>query len=85
MKNLIEAYSAVLAAPDADQEVHRHQADLPEDVEQHEVQRDEDAEHAHFQQQEEDEVLLHPRVDGERGVEQATASSAARSGRSTAR
>ena len=48
-------------APDADQEVHRDEADLPEDVEEDQVERDEHAQHAHFEQQEEEEELPHPR------------------------
>ena len=50
------------AAPDADQEVHRHQRELPEDVEQEQVLRDEYARHADFQQQEEDHELAHPGI-----------------------
>jgi hypothetical protein len=46
-------------APDADDEVHRHEHELPEDVEEEEVERDERAEHARFQHQHEEEVLLH--------------------------
>ena len=37
---------APVAAPDADQEVHRHQHDFPEQEEQQEVERDEGADHA---------------------------------------
>ncbi len=55
---------AVGAAPDADDEVHRHQHDFPEDVEQEEVQGQEDAQHAHFEDEEGDHVLLHPLLDG---------------------
>ncbi len=53
-----------LAAPDADQEVHRDQHDLPEDVEEEEVVGDQGAEHAGGEQQhggaEERPVLLDP-------------------------
>ena len=70
-KNLIAAYSRRGPAPDADEEVHRHQADLEEDVEQEEVEGHEDAEHARLQEQEEGEVLLHAGVDGARGVPEA--------------
>ena len=49
-------------APDADEQVHGHQADLPEDVEQDQVQGDKDAEHAHLQQEEEQEELFDPRA-----------------------
>ena len=58
-------------APDADQEVHRHQAHLPEHVEKDQVQRHEDAEHAHFEQQEEEEELPHPHLDRPRRVPQS--------------
>ena len=51
------------AAPDADDEVHRHQHDLPEDVEQEHVQHHEDAEHARLQEQEESVVLLDALLD----------------------
>ena len=41
-----------LAAPDADQEIHRHEHHFPENVEEHEIERHENAEHARLQQQE---------------------------------
>ena len=50
-------------APDADDEVHRHQHHFPEDVEEEEVERAEDAQHPDFEEQEEDVVLLHPLLD----------------------
>ena len=50
--------------PDADQEVHRHQHDLPEDVEQEEIQRHEDAQHAGFQEQQAAVIRLLHLVDG---------------------
>ena len=37
------------AAPDADDEVHRHQHEFPEDVEQEEIERHEYADHARLQ------------------------------------
>ena len=43
MKNLMAAYSRLVAAPDPDDEVHRDQHDLEEDVEEEEVERDEHA------------------------------------------
>ncbi len=52
-----------LVAPDADQEVHRHQHELPEEVEQEEVQGQE---HAHHPGQDPEEVEVeeaHPVVD----------------------
>ena len=48
------------AAPDADEEVHRHQHHFPEQEEQQEVQRHERAEHPGLQHEQEDVVLLHP-------------------------
>jgi hypothetical protein len=44
------------AAPDADDEVHRHQHHFPENVEKRQVQRDEAAEHARLEEQEGDRV-----------------------------
>ena len=49
--------------PDADDQVHRHEDDLPEDVEEEEVEREEDTEHSCLKDQEADEVLLHARLD----------------------
>ena len=54
-------------APDADQEVHRQQHDLPEDVEEEEVERAEHAHHAGVEQQEQREVALDRLVDAPRG------------------
>ena len=48
------------AAPDADEEVHRHQHDLPEHIEQEEVQGHEHAEHAGLQEEQEDVIFLLP-------------------------
>ena len=45
---------APLVAPDADQEVHRHQHRVPEDVEEEQIERDEDADHRALEQQQED-------------------------------
>ncbi len=53
--------------PDADEEVHGHQGDLPEDIEQDQVQGDEHAEHADLEDQEPEEVLLDPVDDVQRG------------------
>jgi hypothetical protein len=53
-----------VAAPDADEEVHRHQHDLPEQEEQQEVERNERADHAGLEHQQEDVVLLHALPDG---------------------
>ncbi len=58
-------------APNPDQEVHRHEADLPEHVEEHEVERDKHAQHAHLEQEEQEEELAHPRLDGAGGVPEA--------------
>ena len=54
---------AVGATPDADDQVHRDQYDLPEDVEEEEVEREEDAEHPCLQDEEANEVLLHAVLD----------------------
>ena len=50
------------AAPDADDEVHRHEHDFPEDVEEEEVESQEHAQHAHLEHEEGDHVLLHARA-----------------------
>ena len=49
-----------VAAPDADQEVHRDQHHLPEQEEQQEVERHEGADHPGLEEEQEDVVLLHP-------------------------
>ncbi len=54
---------AVRAAPDADDQVHRDQDDLPEDVEEEQVQGHEDADHADLEDEEGDHVALHPVLD----------------------
>ena len=51
------------AAPDSDQQIHRHQHGFPEDEEQEEVQRHEDAEHAGLQHQEPRVVFLDAGID----------------------
>ena len=48
-----------VASPDADEEIHRHEHDLPEQEEQQEVETDERPHHACLQDQQEDVVLLH--------------------------
>src|SRR3990172_1000735 len=45
-------------APYADDEVHRHQHQLPEHVKEEEIERDEGAEHAGLEREQEEEVLL---------------------------
>ncbi len=62
---------AVGATPDADDEVHRHQDDLPEDVEQEQVQGQEHAQHAHLEREEGDHVFLDARLDGPEGRQDA--------------
>ena len=47
-----------VAAPHADQEIHRHQHHFPEQVEEEEIERHENAQHAHLQQQEQNVVFL---------------------------
>ena len=49
-----------LAAPDADDEVHRDQHHLPEDVEEEQVERDERAEHAGLEDEHRDDELARP-------------------------
>ncbi len=51
------------AAPDADQQVHRHQHGFPENKEEEEIERHEDAEHAGLQHQKPDVVFLHAILD----------------------
>ena len=50
-------------APDADQEVHRHERDFPEDVEQEEVDGDEDADEAEFQKDQQRKIFFHAMLD----------------------
>ena len=52
------------AAPDADDEVHRHEHDFPEDVEEEEVERAERADHAGLQHEQQRVVLLLAVMDG---------------------
>src|SRR5208283_5516200 len=47
-----------LAAPDGDDEIHRHQHGLPENEEEQEIERHEDAQHGGLQEQEEGVVFL---------------------------
>ena len=49
---------ALVVAPDADQEIHRDQDEVPEHVEQEDVERAEDADHRRLEQQHEDRELL---------------------------
>ena len=49
---------APLAAPDADDEVHRHEHHFPEHVEEERVERHEASEHARLEEQERDQVAL---------------------------
>ena len=46
------------AAPDADDQVHRHEHQLPEHVEQEQIERDERAEHRAVQEQEREAQVL---------------------------
>ena len=52
-----------LAAPYANQKIHRHQHHFPEHVEQHEIQRHENAQHARLQQQQQNVIFLFALVD----------------------
>ena len=48
-----------VASPDADEEIHRHEHDLPEQEEQQEVEADERSHHACLEDEQKDVVLLH--------------------------
>ena len=52
----------LVVAPDADEEIHRDEDDVPEDVEQEQIERQEHADHRRFQQQHENRELLHALV-----------------------
>ena len=45
---------AALAAPDADEQVHRHEHDFPVEIEEEQVHRHEDADQAGFERQNRD-------------------------------
>ena len=64
-EELERGVDAVLAAPLADQEVHRDQAELEEDEEEHQVQRDEDADHGRLEHQHQGQECPGPLVDVE--------------------
>ena len=57
------------SAPDADDEVHRHQHQFPEDVEQEEIERKKHADHARLQQQEHGVVFADAILNGAPGAE----------------
>jgi hypothetical protein len=46
--------NAAVVAPDADEEIHRHQHRVPEHIEQEQIERDEHADHRALEQQDED-------------------------------
>src|SRR4030095_3482826 len=48
----------VLAAPDTDQKIHRHQHHFPEHIKEEEIERDEDSQHPSLKQEEEDVELF---------------------------
>ena len=52
------------AAPDADQQIHRHEHGFPEDEEEEEIERHENAEHAGLQNQKPDVIFLDAILDG---------------------
>ena len=58
---------AAVAAPDADQEIHRHQHHFPEHIEEEEIERHENAQHADLQQQEQNVIFLGANLDGAPG------------------
>ena len=57
-KELDRSVQAIGAAPDADDEIHRHQHHLPEDVEKEEIERRKDSKHPGLQEKQKDVVLL---------------------------
>ncbi len=52
------------AAPDADQQIHRHQHRFPENEEEEKIERHEDAEHSRLQHQKPDVIFFDAVVDG---------------------
>ncbi len=52
------------SAPDADEEVHGYEHQLPEDIEKNEVQGAQGAYHGGLEEEERDEILLHPSLYG---------------------
>ena len=48
----------VLATPDANQEIHRHQRDFEEEVEEKKIHRSEDADHCRLQEKQQSVVFL---------------------------
>ena len=63
-EELDRGVDAAVVAPDADQEVHRHQHDFPEHVEQEQIPGGENADQPEFQQQQKREELFDAVVDG---------------------
>ncbi len=57
-EKLYRGVEAALAAPDADQEIHRHEHYFPENVEEDEVEGHENAEHAGLQQEKQDVIFF---------------------------
>ena len=64
-EELVGRVDPVLAAPDADDQEHRHQAEFEEQVEQHQVQRAEHADDQGLEDQERGHIGRHPLVDRE--------------------
>jgi hypothetical protein len=60
---------AALAAPDADEEIHRNEHYFPKDVEEHEIERHEDTKHAGLEEEEEDVIFLFAFLNGGPGRE----------------
>ncbi len=66
-KNLMAAYKPAVAAPHADQKIHRHQHHFPENIKKEEVERHENAEHACLQHEQQNVVFLGAQLDGAPG------------------
>ena len=73
---------AAVVAPDADEEIHRDEDEVPEHVEQEDVERGEDAEHRRLEEQHEDRELLDLLVDALPRRQQRNRREERRSGRS---
>jgi hypothetical protein len=59
----------VLRAPHADEEIHRHEDELPEHIEEHEVEGREGPDHRRLEDEQRDHELLHAVLDGRPGRE----------------
>ena len=57
-EKLNRGIQAPVAAPHADQEIHRHKHHFPEHIEQEEIERHKNAQHAHLKQQKQNIIFL---------------------------